>query len=83
MNRQNVYPNQQTIEDIDNAASPRSSTSTYDELNDMTLTPNKNNHLELEKVSTEKTEKYDVEHGGLETVEPVKTSKYSASRLQQ
>jgi hypothetical protein len=65
------YPNEIYMEET-----PRSSLS-YDEQNDLTLTPNNNHSSDLEKISTIKTEKYDVEAGVLETVEPVRTSKYS------
>lgn len=70
MNKHSEYPNNLFTEDT------RRSSLSYDEQNDLTLTPNNNHGSDLEKISTVKTEKYDVEIGVLETVEPVKTSKY-------
>jgi hypothetical protein len=70
------YPNEIYAENVEQTT-PRSSM-TYDELNDLTLTPNKKEHdTTLEKISSMRTEKFDVEHGGLHDVEPVKTSKYN------
>lgn len=68
------YPNEIYKENV-GQSTPRSSM-TYDELNDLTLTPNNKNQNNLEKTTSVKTEKYDPEHGGLQAVEPVKTSKY-------
>ncbi|KAI8364424.1 major facilitator superfamily domain-containing protein [Blakeslea trispora] len=60
---------------------PRSST-TYDELNGMTLTPNHPHHNKLEKIGTTKTENYDAEHGGLHPIAPQETNVTIASIVQ-
>lgn len=71
MEKSSPLPNEILAEDV-TQMSPNSS---YDDLNDLTLIPNNNIHHQLEKVSTTKTEKYDMEHGGLEAVGPIQTSK--------
>lgn len=81
MEKTTRYPNEVFAEDVDRL-SQRSSL-TYDEANDLTLTPYNNNNSNslahqtsnLEKVSTVKTEKYDPETGGLAVLETHKTSK--------
>lgn len=80
-----TYPNEiYNKEDVVGRSTPRSSM-TYDELNDLTLTPNNKNHSNLEsleKTTSVKTEKYDPEHGGLHAVEPVKTNATIASMVE-
>lgn len=71
MEKASPLPNQILAEDV----TQMSANSSYDDLNDLTLIPNNNIHHQLEKVCTTKTEKYDMEHGGLEVVEPIQTSK--------
>lgn len=80
MEKSTRYQNEIFAEDVDRL-SQRSSL-TYDEANDLTLTPYNNNSNsqahptpDLEKVSTVKTEKYDPETGGLDVLETHKTSK--------
>lgn len=65
------YPNEILTEDV-TMASARSS---YDDMNGLTLIPNTSIQHQLEKICSRKTEKYDAEHGGLEAVEPITTSK--------
>lgn len=79
MDKSNSYPHELSTENVENL-SP-SSTSTYDEANDLTLIANNNIHHELEKICTARTEKYDAEHGGLGNVEVIKTSTYFFSTL--
>jgi hypothetical protein len=69
MSKHTAYPNEIFREET------RRSSLSYDEQNDLTLTPNNQHSTDLEKISTTRTEKYDVEAGGLQAVEPVKTSK--------
>lgn len=85
MDKTSGYQNQIFTEVVD-PSSQRSSL-TYDEANDLTLTPynneNNNNHnSDLEKVSTVKTEKYDAEAGGLSALETHKTSNYRSAFTQ-
>lgn len=74
MDKSNSFPNEIFTENVEKSPT---STSFYDEANDLTLIANNDIHHELEKIGTTRTEKYDPEHGGLENVEIVKTSKFS------
>ncbi|GAA5798976.1 hypothetical protein HPULCUR_004385 [Helicostylum pulchrum] len=78
MEKSSPLPNEILAEDV-TQMSPNSS---YDDLNDLTLIPNNNIHHQLEKVSTTKTEKYDMEHGGLEAVGPIQTNVTMASIIE-
>lgn len=69
------YPNEIYAENVEQST-PRSSM-TYDELNDLTLTPNKKDHNNLKVINSTRTEKYDPEHAGLHALEQVKSSKYN------
>ncbi|KAK4515542.1 uncharacterized protein ATC70_010492 [Mucor velutinosus] len=87
MEKSTRYQNEIFTEDVDRL-SQRSSL-TYDEANDLTLTPyngNTNSQAhptsDLEKVSTVKTEKYDPETGGLDALETHKTNVTMASIIE-
>lgn len=72
MDNPNSFPNEIFTESVKKSSS---SSTTYDEANDLTLIANNVIHHELEKIGTVRTEKYDPEHGGLDHVEIIKTSK--------
>jgi hypothetical protein len=82
MDKANGHQNQIFTENV-NPPSQISSL-TYDEANDLKLATynsenKKNCNLNLEKVSTVKTEKYDAELGGLAALETHKTSNYCSN----
>ncbi|KAG2213129.1 hypothetical protein INT47_011278 [Mucor saturninus] len=79
MDKPNSFPNELFTENFEKSPS---STTTYDEANDLTLIANNNIHHELEKIGTTKTEHYDPEHGGLENVEIIKTNVTMASVIE-